>query len=358
VPVPTTLPQRGQSIAMRLNEFGLTGLKVSALGFGSWPMAGSSYGNIEERAAVAAVDRALDAGINCFDTAPAYGFGEAEVMLGRALGKRRADVILASKCGIALPEGSQEAVRDCSPTAITNEVELSLKRLGTDYLDVVLLHWPELDTPFEQSMLALDELVQRGKARFVGVSNFTVVQMQTCMQARRIDVVQVGYNLFDRRMEQEVLPYCAEHGIAVMGYGSLAHGLLTGGFAPDTVFDPADWRSIGIVFGQPLFRGANFGTNVEVVNRLAREVAAPRGMPVAQVALAWALSNPTVSTALVGARSPEEIDANVGAVDATLSEAELSKIDDIMRGAAGRVTQFLPLESSIEQWGEEIPVGQ
>jgi aryl-alcohol dehydrogenase-like predicted oxidoreductase len=343
---------------MRFTAFGQTGLTVSAIGFGSWPMAGSSYGSIEERSAVAAVQRALDVGINCFDTAPAYGSGEAEAMLGRALGKQRANVILVSKCGITLPEGSVEAVRDCSAAAITTEVDLSLKRLGTDYLDVVLLHWPELTTPFEQSMLALDSLVQSGKARFVGVSNFAVEHMQRCMEARRIDVVQVGYHLFDRRMEQQVLPFCAEHGIAVMGYGSLAHGLLSGTFSPDTVFDPNDWRSIGIIFGQPLFRDENFRTNVGVVRRLEQEIAEPRGIPVAQVALAWVLSHRNVSTALVGARTPEEIDANAGAVDVALSEGELRRIDEIMRGAAGRVAEFLPLESSVQQWGEEIPAGK
>src|SRR6185437_5275724 len=150
-----------------------------------------------------------------FDTAPAYGLGVAEQMLGRALGRQRSEVILASKCGITLPAGSTVAVRDCSPQAITREFELSLTRLGTHYLDIVLLHWPELGTPFEASMQALDGLVESGKTRFVGVSNFTLEQMQRCIAARRIDVVQVGYHLFDRRMERDVLPYCAEQGIGV-----------------------------------------------------------------------------------------------------------------------------------------------
>jgi aryl-alcohol dehydrogenase-like predicted oxidoreductase len=340
---------------MEFRSFGKTGLSVSAIGFGSWPMAGSSYGGIDEKSAAAAVHHALEIGVNCFDTAPAYGLGEAEQMLGRALGKRRAEVVLVSKCGITVPEGSQVAVRDCSPAAITREVDLSLTRLGTDYLDVVLLHWPETATPFEDSMLALGELVDSGKARFVGVSNFTLEQMERCMAVRRIDVVQVGYHLFDRRMEQEVFPYCAQHDIGVMGYGSLGHGLLTGAFRQSTTFAPDDWRSDGIIFGQPLFRRENFQTNIGVVDRLASEIAEPRGVPVAQVALAWVLHNRTVHTALVGARTPAEVDANRGAVTVVLSEAELRRIDEIMLGAAGRVTEFKPLESTMEQWGPEIP---
>ena len=340
---------------MEFRSFGKTGLSVSAIGFGSWPMAGSSYGGIDEASAAAAVRHALDVGINCFDTAPAYGLGEAEQMLGRALGRRRSDVVLVSKCGITLPAGSTVAVRDCSPEAITREVELSLTRLGTDYLDVVLLHWPELETPFEDSMQALGGLVDSGKTRFVGISNFTLDQMQRCMAARRIDVVQVGYHLFDRRMEQEVLPYCLDQGIGVMGYGSLGHGLLSGAFTQSTTFDPDDWRSAGIIFGQPLFRGENFRTNVAVVNRLKAEIAGPRGLPVAQVALAWVLHNRAVSTALVGARTPDEVSANEGAVNLVLSEAELRRIDDIMLGAAGRVAEFRPLDSTMEQWGDEIP---
>ena len=340
---------------MEYRKLGQTNISVSAMGFGSWPMAGNSYGGIDEGSAVAAVQRALDVGVNCFDTAPAYGLGEAEQLLGRALGSRRSEIVLVSKCGVTLPEGSLVAVRDCSRTAIHREVELSLARLGTDYLDVVLLHWPELVTPFEESMTALDELVTSGKARFVGVSNFTVEQMRACMAVRRIDVVQVGYHLFDRRMEQDVLPYCVNQEIGVMGYGSLGHGLLSGAFTQSMTFAADDWRSAGIIFGQPLFRKQNFRTNVAVVERLQAEIAGPRGVPVAQVALAWVLHNKAVSTALVGARTPAEVDANVGAVTVVLSEAELAHIDAIMCGAAGRVSEFRPTDSTMEQWGEEIP---
>ncbi len=339
---------------MEYRAFGRTGVQVSALGFGSWPMAGASYGGISEDSASAAVRRALEVGVNCFDTAPAYGLGEAEQMLGRALGPHRDEIVLVSKCGISLPPGSTVAIRDNSRAAIIRDVELSLERLATDHLDVVLLHWPEADTPIAESMDALDELVTSGKTRFVGVSNFDVAQLQEAAAVRRVDVVQIGYHLFDRRLESDVLPYCAENGIGVMGYGSLAHGLLAGVFDSSTKFADDDWRSAGIFFGQPLLRGANFHTNVGVVEAIKREVADPRGVPVAQIALAWVLRNPTISTALVGARTPDEVDANRDAVELVLSDAEVATIEQIMRAAAGRVSAFWPLESTMEQWGVEI----
>src|SRR5438093_6472553 len=143
---------------------------------------------------------------------------------------------------------------------------------------------------------------------FVGVSNFTGAMIAECMRTRRVDVSQVGYHMFDRRQEQETFPSCLTNGIGVMGYGSLGHGLLTGAFTAATTFgDPSrDWRGNGVAFGQPIFRGDNFKTNVGVVERLRREVAEPRGVPLSQIALAWVLSHPAISTALGGARTPAE----------------------------------------------------
>lgn len=340
---------------MRYRPFGRTGLQVSAMGFGCWPMAGDRYGTIEDDEAIAAIHRALDLGVNCFDTAPGYGAGHSEEVLGRALGARRKDVILVTKCGIFLPPGAKAAERDASRANILREIEASLRRLGTDFVDVLLVHWPDPKTPLEETMRALEEVVQSGKARFVGVSNFTVEQMRACMAVRRIDVLQVGYHLFDRRMEREHFPYCAQHGIAVMGYGSLAHGLLTGAFTPETTFEPNDWRAGGVAFGQPLFRGENFKRNVAVAERLKQEVAAPRGVPLSQIALAWVLRNPVISTALVGARTPAEVDANAAGAELELSDEEVARIETIMRGAAGRVNEFTPLRIPAEPWGEEIP---
>src|SRR5207249_3529760 len=262
---------------MRYRAFGRTGLRVSVLGFGCWPMAGDRYGAIEDDEAVKAIHRALDRGVNCVDTAPAYGGGHSEEVVARALEKTRRDVILVTKCGVKPPPpGQLGPLRDASRANILREVDLSLKRLRTDWVDVLLVHWPDASTPFEETMRGLEDVVASGRVRFVGVSNFTGAMIEACMRVRRVDVSQVGYHMFDRRQEQETFPTCLREGIGVMGYGSLGHGLLTGAFSAATTFDPArDWRGHGVAFGQPIFRADNFKTNVNVVERLRREVAEP-----------------------------------------------------------------------------------
>jgi aryl-alcohol dehydrogenase-like predicted oxidoreductase len=347
-------------ITMRYRPFGRTGLQVSVVGFGCWPMAGDRYGAIEDDEAVEAIHRALDRGVNCVDTAPAYGAGHSEEVVARALDTRRRDVILVTKCGVKVPPpGQLGPLRDSSRANILREVDASLKRLRTDWVDVLLVHWPDAGTPFEETMRGLQEVVASGRVRFVGVSNFTGVMIDECMRTRRVDVSQVGYHMFDRRQEQETFPTCLTHGIGVMGYGSLGHGLLTGAFSATTTFDPArDWRGNGVAFGQPIFRGDNFKTNVGVVERIRREVAEPRGVAVSQIALAWVLGNPAISTALVGARTPAEVDANDAGAELELSSGERATIDGILGGVAGRVREFTPLRPAMEPWGAEVPAGR
>jgi aryl-alcohol dehydrogenase-like predicted oxidoreductase len=208
-------------------------------------------------------------------------------------------------------------------------------------------------------MRALEEVVTSGRARFVGVSNFTGAMIEECLRTRRVDVSQVGYHMLDRRQEHETFPTCLTHGIGVMGYGSLGHGLLTGAFTAATTFDPArDWRGNGVAFGQPIFRADNFQTNVKVVERLRREVAEPRGVPLSQIALAWVLGHPAISTALVGARTPAEVDANDAGAELDLSPVERATIDAILGGVAGRVREFTPLRPAMQPWGEEIPAAR
>ena len=343
---------------MRYRPFGRTGLSVSVVGFGCWPMAGDRYGAIEDDEAVKAIHRALERGVNCVDTAPAYGAGHSEEVVARALEGRRRDVILVTKCGVkAPPPGQVGPLRDATRANIMMEIDASLRRLRTDWVDVLLVHWPDATTPFDESMRALEEVVASGRARFVGVSNFTGAMMAECLRTRRVDVSQVGYHMLDRRQEQETFPLCLEQGIGVMGYGSLGHGLLTGAFTATTTFDPArDWRGNGVAFGQPIFRGENFRANLRVVERLRAEVAAPRGVPLSQIALAWVLGHPAVSTALVGARTPAEVDANDAGADMDLTAEERARIDGILADVAGRVREFTPLRPAMEPWGEEIPV--
>ena len=334
---------------MEAREFGRSGLKVSPITLGSWPMSGDRYGRIDDREAVKTIQRALERGITSFDTAPGYGSGHAEETLGAALDGRRDQAVIITKCGI-VPNPSGQPGRNARRASILREIDDSLRRLRTDHVDVYLVHWPDPNTPLDETLAAMDEIQRAGKTRLVGVSNFDVGLLEACRKLRPIDVLQVGYNLFDRRIEREVLPYCHEHGIGVMAYGSLAYGLLTGGFTEDTTFEPADWRSNGVAFGQPILRGDNFRHNVRLVNRLRDEVAGARGLTVAQLALAWVVRNPVVTTAMVGARVPAEIEENVGAANVQLSDADVAEIEHVMDQAAGRVEVFRPFGWAMEVW--------
>jgi aryl-alcohol dehydrogenase-like predicted oxidoreductase len=311
---------------MEYRAFGRTGLEVSAIGFGCWEM-GGTYGRIEEEEVIAAIHRALDLGITCFDTAEAYGVGKSESLLAKGLGTRRQEVILVSKFGIYRDADQTMRLNSRRERAMAS-IEASLQRLHTDYLDIYLIHWPDPQTPFDETMRALEDIVQQGKARFVGVSNFRAEEMAACMETRRVDVAQHGYHLFDRRMEQKVFPYCQEHGIGMMGYGSLAHGLLTGTIDQTTTFEATDWRSRGGMWNMPLFSQENLPRNLQVVAAL-KKMAQARGKEVYHLALAWVLSNPVISVALVGARRPAEVEANMGALSWPLTEADKAEIDAV-----------------------------
>jgi aryl-alcohol dehydrogenase-like predicted oxidoreductase len=334
---------------MQARQFGNTDLSVSPITLGSWPMSGDRYGPIDDTEAIHTIRRAMEQGITSFDTAPGYGSGHAEETLGAALDSRRNEAIVITKCGI-VPQASGQPGRDSSRGSILREIDASLQRLRTDHVDVYLVHWPDPNTPLEETMAALDDVQRAGKTRLVGVSNFDVPLLEQCLKLRPIDVLQVGYNLFDRRMEREVFPFCRAHGIGVMAYGSLAYGLLTGAFTEDTTFDAADWRSNGVAFGQPILGGENFRHNVHLVNRLRDEVAAPQGLTVAQLALAWVVRNPTVTTAMVGARVPAEIEENIGAANVSLSDADVARIEAIMDQAAGRIDVFRPFGWAMKVW--------
>jgi aryl-alcohol dehydrogenase-like predicted oxidoreductase len=338
-------------MGMQSREFGHTDVRVTPITLGSWPMSGDRYGRIDDTEAVKTIHAAMEQGITSFDTAPGYGDGHAEETLGAAIAGRRERVIVTTKCGIVArdPRTGQPG-RNATRTSILKEIDDSLRRLRTDHVDVYLVHWPDPTTPLEETMAVMDDVQKAGKTRLVGVSNFDVDLLDQCLGLRSIDVLQVGYNLFDWRMEKEVFPYCQQHDIGVMAYGSLAYGMLTGAFTEDTTFEEADWRSRGVAFGQPILGGDNFKHNVRLVQRLRDEVATPKGLSVAQLALAWVVRNPTVTTAMVGARVPAEIEENVGAANVELSDDDVARIRAIMGEARGRVEVFRPFRWAMEVW--------
>jgi myo-inositol catabolism protein IolS len=316
---------------MEHQAFGQTGLDVSAIGFGCWEI-GGGYGGVEADDFNRAVGRALDLGINCFDTAEGYGSGASERALGQALGRRRDEAIVVSKFGMNYRD--KPNLRDASRERALTTIDKTLKNLGTDHVDVYLVHWPDRLTPFEETMGALDDMVSEGKIRFVGVSNFKREEIEACMRVRRVDVVQYGWHMFDRRMQREIFPYCEDHGIGVMSYGSLAYGLLSGTFTIDTQFDADDWRSraggkmSGVRLFDALFGSEPFRRNLKVVEELkAMAEGYDRSLP--QLALRWATSNPAVSTSLVGCRNVAELEENVGAIGWSISDQDLAEIDAI-----------------------------
>ncbi len=315
---------------MELRPFGRTGLHVSAVGYGCWEI-GGGYGDIDSAEFERAVGRALDLGINCFDTAEGYGMGASEQALGQALGRRRDEALVVTKFGMNYRD--KPNLRDSSRARVLASIDKSLKNLGTDYVDVYLVHWPDRLTPFEETMGALDDIVREGKVRFVGLSNFKLEEIEACMAIRRVDVVQYGFNMFDRRMQRDILPYCAQHGVGFMAYGSLAYGLLTGTFTEDIEFGGQDWRSRqgnmgSIKMFAALFGPDRFANNVRAVEEL-KALAARYDKSVPQLALRWATSHPAVSTALVGCRTVGEVEDNVGALGWSIDGADLAEIDAI-----------------------------
>jgi aryl-alcohol dehydrogenase-like predicted oxidoreductase len=316
---------------LEYRAFGKTGIQISAIGFGCWEI-GGGYGSIEETEFVKAVNRALDLGLNSFDTAEAYGFGASEKSLAKALGGRRKEAIITTKFGVGYPDAAP-SYRDSSRKRVMASIEKSLQALNTDYVDVYLIHWPDRSIPFEEPMGALDELVQQGKVRAVGLSNFKLEEIKTCVKTRPIDIVQYCWNMFDRRMQTEIFPYCRANNIGVMAYGSLAYGMLTGTFNEEMTFGKDDWRSkrgqlLNINLFQHLFAADHFLKNLRAIEEL-KAMAKRYGKSLPQFALRWTLSNPVISTALVGCRNPREVDDNVGALGWSISDEDMKEIEAI-----------------------------
>ena len=313
---------------MEQRELGDSGLFSSAIGFGTWEMSTTTYGHIDVDEAADAVSAAIDHGITLFDTAEVYGPYISEELLAKALGKKRKDIVLVSKVGFAYDEDGKNLGRNSKYDHVIERAEGCLRRLDTDYLDLLLIHCPDHDTPFEEPIRALEQLKQDGKIRHYGVSNFTPEMMDECEQYGHMAANQVGYHMFDRRMESAVLPYCQDNNIGFMAYGTLGFGLLSGAFTSDTNFGDGDWRSSGLAFKLPLFQEEEFAKELKVVERL-KEIAARHDKSVAQMAIAWTIGHPAVSVGLVGVRNEWELKENVAAVEWELSSEIREEIDAI-----------------------------
>jgi aryl-alcohol dehydrogenase-like predicted oxidoreductase len=312
---------------MKYTQLGKRGPRVSRLAFGNWS-AGGDWGHVDRAAAIAATREALDLGITLFDTAHAYGFGAAEEVLGEALQREirgdRESIVIATKGGLRKSGG--RPVRDSSRDALRRDLEASLRALGTDYVDIYQIHWPDPATPIAATAETLDSFVREGRVRYVGVSNYDVSEMATFHAVRPIDAVQPPYHLFRRDIEQSMLPFAQQQGIGVFVYGPLAHGLLSGRMTTASTFAPDDWRS-----SSDLFVGDAFRQNLAIVDKLS-EFAASRHATVAQLAIAWTLANPAVDVAIVGARTAAQIRQTAPGADFRLSPEDMAEIESMLGG--------------------------
>lgn len=296
---------------MESRPLGSAGPLVPAITFGAWPI-GGGMGAVDEATAIATIHRALDRGITAIDTAEAYRVSEA--IVGRALaGRPREGVFLATK--VSAGPYTRERLKE----ALTN----SLRALQTDYVDLYQLHSFPTGVTLDESLDALDEVRASGRARYVGVSNFTVEQLARCA-GRKIQSLQPRLNIFDADPVRDLLPYCAANGIGVIVHSPLAKGLLTGKYRPGHVFPPDDERS-----QFPRFQGETFVRHVAQVDQLAA-FARAKGATLTHLAIAWTLAQPGVSSCIVGAKTPEQIDEHIGAVELHLTPDELTEIERIV----------------------------
>ncbi len=311
---------------MRTARLGKSELQVSTIALGTWAF-GGDWGSFDEQEAKATVRRALEFGVNLFDTAQAYGFGISERLLADALwpSVARDDVIVATKGGLRM-EGDQ-LLRDASPAWLRSGVEASLRNLRTDYIDLYQVHWPDHRTPAEETAAVLEDLVAEGKIRHVGVSNYTVKDMDELAGAGRVETLQPPFHMFHRDIEDEILPFTTHHDIGVLVYGPMAHGMLAGSMTPATTFPADDWRS-----QSPDFHGERFARNLEVVERL-KAFGAERRIPLAQLAVAWTTAHRAVDVAIVGARRPAQVEALLPAAEVELTASDCRSLELILDDA-------------------------
>jgi aryl-alcohol dehydrogenase-like predicted oxidoreductase len=320
---------------MLQRPIGASGIAASAVGLGTWAIGGWMWGGTNEATSIKAINTALDEGISLIDTAPAYGQGLAEEIVGRAIKGRRDEVVLATKCGLVwhVQKGNHFFDYDSGPVhrylgrdSIIHEVDESLRRLGTDYIDHYITHWQDPTTPVAETMEALERLKAEGKIRSIGASNTTADDVQAYLRAGQLDAVQEEYSMVKRGLEHTHLRLCRDNAVSVLSYSSLALGLLSGKMGPNRTFSGDDQRK-----GNPLFSLEN-RRRIEALMQEIDPVAEAHGATRAQIVIAWTLQQPGITFSLCGARTAEQARENATAGRLRLSPEDLDTVDK----AAGR----------------------
>jgi len=308
------------SSTIERRPLGDTGITIAPVALGCWPIAGQTTLDANEADSIATIQVCLDLGVNHLDTAYVYGpNGESENLIRRALGGRRDEMVIASKCGIHY-EG-QAMVTDGRPDVLQRECEESLRRLGTDRVELLYLHAPDEKLPIEESAIALRKLMEVGKTRSIGASNCTLEQLEAFHVVCPLTAVQLPYNMLQREIEQQTVPWCRDHNIAVTIYWPLMKGLLAGRIPRDATLHERDSRR-----KYPMYQGSEWHKNQDFVERL-REAAALSGHSVAQLVINWTISQPGITAALCGAKRPWQIEETAGAMGWQLNDRQRKLID-------------------------------
>ena len=322
---------------MHTRTLGWTRRQLTTIGLGTWAMGGGdwqfSWGPQDDKDSITAIHRALALGVNWIDTAAVYGLGHSEEIVGRAIKGIQSRPLIATKCGLCWDDRRQVFGR-LKKQSVRAEVDASLKRLGIDVIDLYQIHWPNPDADIEEAWSTIGDLIKEGKVRYAGVCNFTLAQIKRIQPIHPVASLQPPYSMLQRGVELELLAYCAANNIGIVVYSPMQKGLLTGKITRERVrqFPEDDHRSRDPQFQEPLL-----SANLELVEGL-RRVADRRGRTVAQLAIAWVLRRPEVTSAIVGVRKPSQIEETAGAADWTLSKEDLAEIDALLkkREAAGK----------------------
>jgi len=316
---------------MLTRTIGASGISASAIGLGTWAIGGWMWGGTDEAQSIDTIRASIDEGVSLIDTAPAYGKGLSEEIVGKAIKGRRDKVVLATKLGLVwhTKKGNHFFDYDGAPVhrylgadSIVNEVEQSLRRLGTDHIDHYITHWQDPTTPVTETMEALDRLKTQGKIRSIGASNVSVADVEAYLAAGQLDAVQQEYSMVARDMEQDLLPFCADNNVSVLSYSSLALGLLSGKIGPDRVFTGDDQRK-----DNPRFSLGN-RRKVAALMEAIRPIAEAHDAGEAQIVIAWTLQQPGITFSLCGARSPQQARENAQAGRIRLSGQEINQISE------------------------------
>jgi aryl-alcohol dehydrogenase-like predicted oxidoreductase len=312
-------------------KFGKTGMEITPIGFGAWAIGGggwaAAWGPQDDDEAVGAIRRAVELGVNWVDTAAVYGLGHSEELVAQALKSvpESERPYVFTKCSLVW-DGGGDISNVLEKDSVKRECEESLRRLQTDVIDLYQIHWPRPDEYIEEGWEAMAELKDEGKVRHIGVSNFDVSQMERIGEIAPVETLQPPYNMLNRGVEEEILPYCGENDIGVIVYSPMRSGLLTGKMTPERVANlPSDdWRRNAQDFQEP-----RLSRNLELVE-LLEEIGADHGFSPGEVAIAWTLRQPAVTAAIVGGRRPDQVDGIIGAAKLRLSEDELDRIESFL----------------------------